>query len=195
MQDGQIPSTTKFVSDKRPRDADEPVRLSTAPVETSTTSFMPQVPWSEHRLRPQPAVPTEDTTSRFTPRSDQSHEYVQTPSYLSSSLATPHNPNPPQSMTGTFGGDVYQPSFTNPLLSADPGQGWNLSNLLLAQINFGMPSQASGSIQPQFQGDNPPMPYSSVEGRLASPSHPLPSYDKTNEDVAALWSDVPSSFK
>jgi hypothetical protein len=193
MQDGQIPFATKFMSDKRRRDTDEPMRLSKAPLETSTMSYMPQVPWSEHRPRPQPVVLTEDATSKLARRSDQSHEYMQTSSYPSSSLAATHNPNPPQSMTGTF--DVDQPSLTNPLSSTDPGQGWNLSNLLLAQINFGAPSQASGSIQPQFQGGSSAMPLSGVEGRSASSSRPSPGYDKTNQDVAALWSDVPSNFK
>ncbi|EKM80699.1 hypothetical protein AGABI1DRAFT_126749 [Agaricus bisporus var. burnettii JB137-S8] len=194
IQDGSMTFATKFVSDKRSRDADEQIQPLRATPAASTVSYMPQKIWSERESRPPPVIPTEDAASTLTSQTHKSPEYIGTSSYPSSSLTAPHIPNIPQSMTRNFGGDSDQPSLTHPPSSAEPGQGWDLSNLLLAQMNFGMVSQAPSSIQSQMQGGSSPLPYPGVEERLASSSHPVPGYDGVNQDVAAFWSDVPSSF-
>lgn len=181
-------------------------------MQESASSIPPRPQKSRPVRQPKgwPPTPPTGPTHKPTPsdEGDRNQRHGVTPPGLSS-LATSHNASfqtPP-----TASDNAYPPPHTGSTPSGGPG--WDLSHLLLAQMNFGTTPQPFDNQAAQMQdysnvltNTSPPFashtgPSGAFPGRgqlPASSIYPSTSYDQAmvlNQDMAALWSDAPSNFK
>ncbi|KAF9454031.1 hypothetical protein P691DRAFT_657228 [Macrolepiota fuliginosa MF-IS2] len=190
MHEGQLPEA-KSVSNKRPRD-------DTVEHEQPSNSGL-SPPQLVKPIRQPKGWPPTSPTPGYQPAATSNTDHL---TFLSSDLDTiPHNPTasmPPTSLSS------YQLSESRfPQLDPSPtGSGWGLSDLLLAQMNFGAAPLSGGPLghpshlaaTPSNNHDGTTNTPGAVSGQI--PVSPISTQNQVfdmNQDMT-LWSDAPSNF-
>lgn len=215
MHQGEVPEYTPFSPNKRPRDTKIQPEQPSGPTSPDTTR--PLKSWPTRRPKGWP--PTSPTPNQepsiFGGEQDAKIKFSTPPDMNCGPTLPTHSPLPaghdPPDMTR-----LPQMGYT----PAEPG--WDLNHLLLAQMNFGGPSQHIDPPFPRAQAyqntvpsgttrnsasatslGNPDNSYNMLDDYPAKGLSPLPlmtpfaAFNQpaaVTQDMAAMWSDAPSSF-